>query len=855
VEGNLIGQSISHYKVLEKLGEGGMGKVYLAEDTSLKRKVALKFLPASLADDPIAHKRFLREAESAAGLDHPFICHINEVSSTEDGQNFISMEFVLGQSLKDRLAKGLLPIQDALQLGIELAEALEVAHQAGVVHRDLKPANIMLTVQGHAKVMDFGLAKKLEPEEGDEHDITAGLTLEGTTLGTLPYMSPEQARGEQADHRSDIFAFGIVLYEVITGVHPFRKRTRVETLSSILTEDPDPISQYVEAVPQLLDDLITRALAKSPSDRPRDMSELRNCLANLAIANLTLDGETPSPSIVAAAGSVGTIRLLPASACVATIILGLAYLLWASELSLIHRVGLTRSPELLAEDARQIIQAFGYDEPFADWVYDFSRNRDFLDHVEKADNSPRRWDRLDRPRPAGITFWYRESPVPMASTTGPLVSYTDPPPLVAGMKSLRLGPDGLLIEFQAVPVGEDKDFPAVTTDWELVFEKAGLELERFEIIQSNWLPPVYADSTRSWEGTYPQEPEVRIRVEGGQCRGRLVYFRIFEPWTTERRFMTSDHTTAQTVAGVIAAVLVLTLVVGSLILARRNVRRGRGDPQGAFRLSSFLFVASMISWLFRADHVADLGGEAVLLFHAASSALFFSAIVWLLYVVLEPYLRRRWPEGCISWNRLLSGRIGDPLIARDLLIGATAGVLTAAFSYLRLVLPNLMGTLPPGPFWIDDRLLLGLRYLSADLVDGLSIAILNGLGFFFLLFLIRLVFRRDWIAPVLVFLLICLVQVLVPHHPDGPLVWEILILALIWPLIVYVMLRFGLLAGIASMFVSNVLLSNPLSADLSVFFVEAAVFPLVVVAAIAGYGFWISADRSSFLRRRLEEFG
>ena len=148
----MIGQTIGHYKVLEKLGEGGMGEVYLAEDTSLKRKVALKFLPASLADDPIAHKRFLREAESAAGLDHPFICHINEVSSTGDGQNFISMEFVQGQTLKDRLAKGPLPIQDALQLGIELAEALEVAHQAGVVHRELKPANIMFTVQGHAKV-------------------------------------------------------------------------------------------------------------------------------------------------------------------------------------------------------------------------------------------------------------------------------------------------------------------------------------------------------------------------------------------------------------------------------------------------------------------------------------------------------------------------------------------------------------------------------------------------------------------------------------------------------------------------------------------------------------------------------
>ncbi len=851
----MIGQTIGHYKVLEKLGEGGMGEVYLAEDTSLKRKVALKFLPASLADDPIAHKRFLREAESAAALDHPFICHINEVSSTGDGQNFISMEFVQGQTLKDRLAKGPLPIQDALQLGIELAEALEVAHQAGVVHRDLKPANIMFTVQGHAKVMDFGLAKKLITEEDNEHDITAGLTREGTTLGTLSYMSPEQVKAEPVDHRSDIFSFGIVLYEVITGVHPFRNRTQVETLSSILREDPDPISQYVEAVPQLLEDLIKKALAKSPSDRPRDMSELRNCLANLAVANLTLKGETPSPWIVAAAGSVGTIRLLPASACVATIVLGLAFLLWASELSLIHRVGLTRSPELLADDARQIIQSFGYDEPFADRVYDFSRNRDYLDHVEKTDNSPRRWDRLTRPRPAGITFWYRESPKPMASTAGSLVRYTDPPFLVPGMKSLRLGPEGQLIEFQAVPVEDEEDSPAETTDWELAFEKAGLELNQFEIAQSKWIPPVYADFTRSWEGTYPQEPEVRIRVEGGQCRGRLVYFKIFEPWTTEERFTTSDRSAGQAAAGVIAAVIVLTLVVGSLILARRNVKRGRGDPRGAFRLTSFLFVTSMIGWLFRADHVTDVGGEAGLLLHAASFSLFLSATVWLLYVALEPYLRRRWPEGCISWNRLLSGRIGDPLIGRDLLIGVTAGVLIAVFSYLRLVLPTLAGTSTQVPFWIDDRLLLGLRYSFADLIDGQFNAILNGLGFFFLLFLMRLVFRRDRIALLLVFLLICVSRVLAADQLDGPLVWNMLILAMVWSLIVYVMFRFGLLAGIARMFVSNVLLSNPLAADLSVFFVNEALFPPFVVLAVAGYGFLISADRSSFLRRRLEEFG
>jgi len=219
----VVGKTVSHYRILEKIGQGGMGEVYLAQDTTLDRKVALKFLPEELEQDPTTRKRFLREAKSAAALDHPYVCQIHEVGEVE-GKSFISMEYVQGTTLKEKLTEGPLPINEALEKAAEIAEALEEAHKQGIVHRDLKPANIMLTLQGHVKVMDFGLAKQVTPVEGQEQEITTALTQQGSTLGTVPYMSPEQVRGQEVDTRSDIFSFGVVLYEMLTGVNPPRQR-------------------------------------------------------------------------------------------------------------------------------------------------------------------------------------------------------------------------------------------------------------------------------------------------------------------------------------------------------------------------------------------------------------------------------------------------------------------------------------------------------------------------------------------------------------------------------------------------------------------------------------------------------
>jgi serine/threonine protein kinase len=283
----MIGKTLSHFVIREKIGEGGMGIVYKAEDVELQREIALKVLRPEFVEDPERRARFLREARAAAKVSHPNIATIHEVGEAE-GETFIAMELVEGDSVRELLRNGAFPLARALSLALQITGGLEAAHRRQVIHRDLKPENIVVDAEGRAKILDFGLARLVELQEPEADDRDSGdetvsgfLTREGRILGTVAYMSPEQARGLPVDARSDLFSLGITIYEMATGRAPFHGETPSDTLASILREDPPPLTDVHPEMPAELARIVAKCLAKTREDRYRSAQELQGDLRRL----------------------------------------------------------------------------------------------------------------------------------------------------------------------------------------------------------------------------------------------------------------------------------------------------------------------------------------------------------------------------------------------------------------------------------------------------------------------------------------------------------------------------------------------------------------------------------------------
>ncbi|MEK6324038.1 MAG: protein kinase [Acidobacteriota bacterium] len=275
----MIQQTFSHYRIIKKLGAGGMGEVYLADDTQLDRKVAIKLLPPESTADEQGKKRLVREAKAAAKLDHPNICAIYEVGE-EDGRSFIVMQYVEGETLANRIQRKQLELRESLDIAVQVADALAEAHSRGIIHRDIKPQNVMVTARGQAKVMDFGLARVVQQRSLIESyaETESLLTLPGVVVGTVPYMSPEQVRGEELDARSDIFSFGALLYELVAGRRPFAAESAAETIAAIQTREAPPLARYAHDVPAELQRIVTKALAK---DRERRYQTIQDVAIDL----------------------------------------------------------------------------------------------------------------------------------------------------------------------------------------------------------------------------------------------------------------------------------------------------------------------------------------------------------------------------------------------------------------------------------------------------------------------------------------------------------------------------------------------------------------------------------------------
>ena len=318
------GTKLGHYEIDSPIGAGGMGEVYLGMDEVLRRKVAIKVLPDTQTTDPLAEKRMLREARSAATLDHPNICSIYEVSQGE-GFLFIAMQFIEGRPLDEKIRDNELKIPSVLSIAMQLADALTEAHSKGIIHRDIKPPNIMVTARGDAKLMDFGLAKlELSLQEIEsEAETAAQLSTPGHLIGTVPYMSPEQVRGRPVDQRSDLFSLGVVIYEMISGQRPFKGESAAETGAAILTFDPPPLTRFVRDLPPELKRIVEKLLHKDPDERYQSARDLLIDLRTLRdeiefqhrlersesperISRQTLDGRGRSAAVPTAVTQIAT---------------------------------------------------------------------------------------------------------------------------------------------------------------------------------------------------------------------------------------------------------------------------------------------------------------------------------------------------------------------------------------------------------------------------------------------------------------------------------------------------------------------------------------------------------------------
>jgi serine/threonine-protein kinase len=815
------------------LGKGGMGEVYRADDLSLGQAVALKFLPDEAAHDEGLLERFRNEVRIARRVSHPNVCRVYDVGDV-DGQTFFTMEYVDGEDLASLLRRiGRLPPDKALDIARQLCAGLAAAHTKGVLHRDLKPANIMLDGRGQVVITDFGLAGVADDIRGNE-----------IRSGTPAYMSPEQLVGKEVSTRSDIYALGLVLYEVFTGKRAFAE-SPTTLLHAPADRTPSRPSSVVKDLDPIVERVILRCLETEPSGRPATALAVAAALpGGDPLAAALAAGETPSPQLVAASGETAGLRPRTAVICLAGVLLGLTFAVYFGiHYNALDRMGLELTPEVLAQKSREIIAHLGFVGRPADSAFGLDADGDFQDYVEKNDKPPH-WDAVLAARPALLRYWYRQSPDSLVASdfrdnllTPGIVTPTDPPTVLSGMINVELDPQGRLTYFQAIPPQKQDDegnasTPAAPFDWNILFGAAGLDPSKFQSAQPLWTSLAESDARMAWTGTWPGTTRP-LRLEAAAFRGKPVFFSLISAWTKpERKTNTEKKTIGQRVNRIVALLLLGSLLAAAIFLARRNYRQGRADRAGAFRLAVLMFALEMGLWLCRA-HFVTIGDTFGLLVIAVSTGLLVSGVTWMFYLAVEPWVRRHWPQTIISWSRLLSGQLRDPLVGRDILFGVILGVVWILVFQIRYIPMMRMGAAPG--LGGTEALMGGREALGAWLRQWPQ-SIQTTLVFFLALFGLRVMLRKEWIAAIAFVAIFAVPRSLTSTYIAVELPAQILVYAIA----VIIVLRFGLVPLACAIFTINLMASLPFSADFSAWYMPTSILALLSVVALAGWGFYHS---------------
>ncbi len=781
------------YRVVTLLGRGGMGEVYRAEDLKLRQVVALKFLPPHLQSNPGRLARFHNEVRLARAVTHANVCRVHDIGEAE-GVHFLTMEYVDGEDLGSLLRRiGRLPRDKALELARQVCLGLAAAHERGVIHRDLKPANVMIDGRGRVRITDFGLAVA-EEEAG------------GEVAGTPGYMAPEQLAGEPASVQSDLYALGLVLYQLVTGRAAFVGGSAQEVLRRQRESAPPRPSSIVPDIEPRVEAMILRCLEAQPARRPPTALSVAAALpGGDALAALVAAGETPPPEMVAAAGGSGALRPATAWGLLATVAAAVPLGLWlVGGSTLVGPIGLDKPPEVLADRSREVLGRLGYPTAERPEAFGF----DYDDGRLRA----RDWSHA-------VRFWYRVG--------------SGQDPLEPGLAAVSLDARGHLRSLRVVPTANPSP-PGNAPNWAPLFAEAGLDTERFAAARASTPPPVGADTLEAWTGTDATAPEAPLAVTAAAWHGRPVFFAVAHsdelgPAEPDRRMGAFN-------------ILTLVFMLGALIFLYRNLRSGRGDREGAFRLAAVMFTASLLSWTINRYPALSVDRAWRSLGEATGHALFNAAFIWVVYLAIEPFVRRRWPESLISWSRLLAGRFGDPCVGRDILVGVayvwTFMVAVSASEYA----PRLWGHQPLILAAPDLGVCVSVRGVLAWLVDGVFRSLTFCAFMLGLLLLTRTVLRRVWAGILGVGLIVGLiVAATIPGAGWTVVLSAAAALVLLFALVA----RFGLLTMAVTGFAADP--RFPLTPEIGSWYGRPTLALVLVTTAIALYGFVVSlGGRSPF---------
>jgi serine/threonine-protein kinase len=812
-----------------------MGEVYRADDLELNQSVALKFLPEKVSRNAADLARLRQEVRIARQIAHPNVCRTYDISEA-DGQVFVVMEYVDGEDLASVLRRLGRPTPDkALEIARQLCLGLGAAHENGVLHRDLKPANIMIDGRGRVRITDFGLAGTVEE-----------LAAEGGGAGTPGYMAPEQLRGGAASAQSDIFALGLVLYELFTGKRATDVTPRPDSSRPDSDSSPRTPSSLVAGVDPAVERVILRCLERDPARRPQSAYAVFGALpGGDPLAAAVAAGETPSPELVANAGVEGSVRPRYAGMLVLVAVLGL---LGISAIQTPLFKGVGKPSGVLSIRAEEIL-ARVTGRPAPKYSADGMRYapKDSLSHADSLTTSTGKHSIPSKP---GLQYWRRWSP--SAFVTEELhaarPSLKDPPQSYPGSGIVLLDMQGRLLALEALPPAGTDSSASRGLNGAALLEAAGRDPSRARQVQPPEAFVAYADTVAAWRLSDSTAPETTLVA--ASVRGHVVRVETFAGRSARGQLAVIANDAAPLIQDWVAVLLlVVAPLIGGILLARRNLRAKRGDIRGALVVGISIVILYLLHHLFSA-RLGEIGLFKILVAGTASSpighALIHGVTMTLAYLAIEPYIRRLWPSVLVSWARLVAGRLKDPIIGRDVLVGAAAGV-ALPFVFMVAQSAELAFGLPGDPVRLSGALLDTMTSAPSVLAMvclALALGFTRATIFYTILLISRFVLRNNKLAAIVTLLLFAFTLL---DYSSKSLWLDIPVSLLVWGLVMWVALRFGYVALIVAITVVSLVEFLAWSLDFSSWVAPQTLFAWGIMAVLLGYGFMVAiGGRSLF---------